>query len=33
MTYTNMLAVLIRDKYFLIKGIAIEDVDKYDPNR
>ena len=31
MTYTNMLAVLIRDKYFIQKGIDVKDVDKYDP--
>lgn len=33
MTYTNMLAILIRDKYFSEKGINVEDVDKYDPAR
>ena len=31
MTYTNMLAILIRDKYFAENGINVEDVDKYDP--
>lgn len=33
MTYTNILGVLIRDKYFKQKGINIEDVDKHDPHR
>ncbi len=32
MTYTNILGVLIRDKYFKQKGIDIEDVDKHDPH-
>lgn len=32
MTYTNMLAVLIRDKYFIQKGIDVKDVDRYDPS-
>ena len=32
MTYTNMLAVLIRDKYFLVKGMNVDDVDKYAPS-
>lgn len=32
MTYTNMLAVLIRDRYFKEKGLDIADIDKFDPN-
>mgnify|MGYP000785736362 CR=1 FL=1 len=32
MTYTNMLAVLIRDRYFLVKGMNVDDVDKYAPS-
>lgn len=32
MTYTNILGVLIRDKYFRQKGIDIDDVDKHDPH-
>jgi len=32
MTYTNILGVLIRDKYFRQKGIDIDDVDKHAPH-
>jgi glutamate synthase (NADPH/NADH) small chain len=32
MSYTNILGVLIRDKYFEQKGINVEDVDKHDPH-
>lgn len=32
MTYTNILGVLIRDKYFKQKGMNIEDIDKHDPH-
>lgn len=31
--YGGMIGVLIRDKYFEIKHISIEDVDKNDPNK
>ena len=31
MTYTNMLAVLIRDRYFQENGIDISEVDKFAP--
>lgn len=31
MSYTNIIGVIIRDKYFEIKGIDVSDVDKYDP--
>ena len=33
MTYTNMLAVLIRDRYFREKGLEISDIDRFDPHR
>lgn len=33
MTYTNMLGVIIRDKYFKQKGINIDEVDKHDPHQ
>lgn len=32
-TYTNMLAVLIRDRYFTEKGLDISDIDRFDPNK
>lgn len=32
MSYTNILGVLIRDKYFQQKGIKIEEIDKHDPH-
>lgn len=32
MTYTNILGILIRDKYFKQKGINVEKVDKHDPH-
>ena len=30
--YTRMMGVLIRDKYMKIKGIAMAEIDKHDPN-
>lgn len=32
MSYTNILGVLIRDKYFKQKNIKIEEIDKHDPH-
>ena len=29
--YTRLMGILIRDKYFEVKGIPIDDVDKHDP--
>nr|DAE37636.1 MAG TPA: hypothetical protein [Caudoviricetes sp.] len=31
--YGGMIGVLIRDKYFEVKGIPIGDIDKHDPNK
>lgn len=31
--YGSMIGVIIRDKYFSIKGIAVSDVDKNDPTK